>query len=159
MIYIDANIFIYAFFNSKGRKLDPKTAWIKSQAKNIIQQINSADQSKTQYCLSVLTLAEIMNTLKSTLSIKEIYQILFSLYSNSAIEIIEVPPLLFLDAIDKMTTYDIDANDITSVLLMDERNITEIFSFDTHFLKFSHITMLPAFPTAFPEEIPVKKSN
>ena len=135
MKYIDTNIFIYAYFNPKNKVLDEKIKWMKEESKKIITQINIADQTQKEFCISVITLAEIVNKLKSNLPLQSIYQILFGLYSNSAIDVAEITPMLYMNAIDKILEYGMDPNDISTLLVMNEKNITEIYSFDAHFRK------------------------
>ncbi|GAH19751.1 unnamed protein product, partial [marine sediment metagenome] len=40
MIYLDANIFIYAYFKAARQKLPQKIIWMKEEAKKIIQMVN-----------------------------------------------------------------------------------------------------------------------
>lgn len=146
MIYLDANIFIYAFFNPKNRKLSPKVKWIKKEAKKIIQRINDEEGD---FCISLIQLSEIVNILKSVMSWELLKKFLMGLLSNNSIEIVEISKLMYINAIDKITKYNMDANDISAYLIMKEKNINQIYSFDRHFQKFKDIKCLPEISEEF----------
>ena len=147
MIYLDANLFIHAYYKpKKGKILSPKVKWIKEEAKKIIQKINDEEG---EFCISLIQLSEIVNLLKSAMSWEQLKQFLMGLISNNAIEIVEISRLLYINAIDKITKYNMDANDISAYLIMKEKNINQIYTFDKHFQNFGDINCLPETPDEF----------
>ena len=96
MIYLDANIFIYAYFKpKKGKKLSEKIKWCKEEAKKIIQKINIEENS---YFISLIQLSEVVNLLKSAMSWENLQTLIMGLISNKSIEIVEVSKLLYISS-------------------------------------------------------------
>ncbi|MBN1801852.1 MAG: hypothetical protein JW891_10120 [Candidatus Lokiarchaeota archaeon] len=86
MIYLDANIFIYAFFKpKKGKVLSEKIKWCKNEAKSIISSI---DAEEKQYCISLIQLSEVINLLKNAMNWDSLQEFVMGLISNNAIEVI-----------------------------------------------------------------------
>ncbi len=147
MIYLDANIFIHAYYKlKKGKILSSKVKWIKEEAKKIIQKINDEEG---EFCTSLIQLSEIVHLLKTVMSWEQLKQFLMGLISNNAIEIVEVSKLMYINAIDKITKYNIDANDISAYLIMKEMNINQIYTVDKHFRNFGDINCIPKIPDEF----------
>ena len=73
-------------------------------------------------------------------------QFLMGLISNNSVEIVEISKLMYINAIDKITKYNMDANDISAYLIMKEKNINQIYTFDKHFRNFGDIYCLPEIP-------------
>ncbi|MHA1300478.1 MAG: type II toxin-antitoxin system VapC family toxin [Candidatus Helarchaeota archaeon] len=147
MIYLDANIFIYAFFKpKKGKELSDKIKWCKQEAKKIIRMIN---EEKDTYCISLIQISEVVNLLKSVMSWENLKTFLMGLFSNKSIKIIENSKLMYLNAINKILDYNTDPNDISAYLLMVDKNIKKIYTFDRHFENFPGIICLPPFPDEF----------
>lgn len=147
MIYLDANIFIYAYFKpKKENELSDKIKWCKKEAKSIIVKIN--DEINT-YCISLIQLSEVVNLLKNVMSWEDLQKFIMGLISNKSVELVEITKLLYIEAINKITVYNIDCNDISAYLLMKEKKIKEIYSFDLHFENFPDIKRLPKIPNKF----------
>lgn len=147
MIYIDANIFIYAYFKpKKGKILSEKIQWCKTEAKKIVQKINKEDNN---YCISLIQLSEVVNLLKSAMTWENLQKFIMGLISNKAIEIVEISKLMYINAINKMEDYKMDANDISAYLLMKEKNIKEIYTFDRHYETLAGISCLPEIPDKY----------
>ena len=144
MIYLDANIFIYAYFKpKKGKSLSNKLKWCKEEAKKIVQKINEED---SDYCISLIQLSEVVNLLKNVMSWENLQEFIMGLISNKSIEIIEVSKMLYINAVNKMTEYNMDSNDLSAYLLMKEKNIKEIYTFDQKYKDLPDITCLPQIP-------------
>jgi len=147
MIYLDANIFVYAFFKpKKGKILSDKIKWCKKEAQNIIRDIN---EEKNNYCISLIQISEVVNFLKNAMSWENLKTFLMALISNASIEIAEVPKMTYLNAIDKMTEYKMDSNDISAYIIMKEKGVKEIYTFDRKFEQFPGVTCLPPIPEHF----------
>jgi len=144
MIYLDANIFIYAYFKpKKGKALSNKIKWCKEEAKKIVQKINEED---SDYCISLIQLSEVVNLLKNVMSWENLQEFIMGLISNKSIEIIEVSKMMYINAVNKMTEYNMDSNDLSAYLLMKEKNIKEIYTFDQQYEDLPNITCLPQMP-------------
>ncbi|TES96694.1 MAG: PIN domain-containing protein [Promethearchaeota archaeon] len=144
MIYLDANIFIYAYFKPKeGVVLSDKIKWCKEEAKKIVESING---EKNHYCISLIQLTEVVNLLKTAMSWEDLQKFIMGLFSNSSIEITEIPKMIYINAVNKMVDYNMDANDISALLLMKEKNIKKIYTFDRHFENIPDIICLPQIP-------------
>ena len=144
MIYLDANIFIYAYFKpKKGKALSNKLKWCKEEAKKIVQKIN---EEENNYCISLIQLSEVVNLLKNIMSWENLQEFIMGLISNKAVEITEVSKMLYINAVNKMTEYNMDSNDISAYLLMKEKNIKEIYTFDQQYEDLPDITCLPQIP-------------
>ena len=144
MKYLDANIFVYAYFKQKkGKILSEKIKWCKDEAKKIINEIN---KEKNTYCISLIQLSEVVNLLKGVMSWENLHNLLLGLISNNSIEILEISKLMYINAINKIRDLNIDSNDISAYLLMREKNIKEIYTFDRDFEAFQDIICLPSIP-------------
>ncbi len=144
MIYLDANIFIYAYFKpKKGKSISNKIKWCKEEAKKIVQKINEED---SDYCISLIQLSEVVNLLKNIMSWGTLQEFVMGLISNKSVEIIEVKKMLYINAINMMVEYNMDSNDISAYLLMKENNIKEIYTFDQQYENLPDIICLPQMP-------------
>ncbi|KKK41459.1 hypothetical protein LCGC14_0512380 [marine sediment metagenome] len=144
MIYLDANIFIYAYFKPKKEKaLSDKIKWCKEEAKKIIQKIN---EEENKYCISLIQLSEVVNFLKNSMSWEVIQAFIMGLISNKSVEVTEISKMLYINAVNKMTEYNMDSNDISAYLLMKEKNIKEIYTFDQKYESLPDIICSPQIP-------------
>jgi predicted nucleic acid-binding protein len=146
MIYLDANVFLFAFIHPKKKTLSAKTKWCKQQAKRIVEELNASDSEYPLYCISLIQLSEITNILKKHFSQRELHEILFGLYCNPNIEIVEVSYSDYLNAIEKMNEYDLDANDLSAYIIMKKKKISQIYTFDDGFRNLKDIDCLPFMP-------------
>ena len=147
MIYLDANIFIYAYFKPKeGIVLSDKLKWCKHQAKEIVKKINKEENT---YCISLIQLSEVVNLLKSAMSWEDLQKFIMGLISNKSIETVEISKLMYINAVNKISDYNMDSNDISAYLLMKEKKIKEIYTFDLQYEKLADITRLPKLPDKF----------
>ncbi|MBY9005980.1 MAG: type II toxin-antitoxin system VapC family toxin [Candidatus Lokiarchaeota archaeon] len=147
MIYLDANIFVYAYFKpKKGKILSEKIQWCKQEAKEIIKKINGEEK---KYCISLMQLSEVVNLLKSAMSWEDLQKFIMGLISNKSIEIVEMPKLMYINAINRISDYNMDSNDISAYLLMKEKKIKQIYTFDRHYEIFPDIICLPKIPLNF----------
>ena len=147
MIYLDANIFIYAYFKpKKGKTLSEKIKWCKEEAKKIIQKIN---EEENKYCISLIQLSEVVNFLKNSMSWEVLQAFIMGLISNKSVEVTEVSKMLYINAVNKMTEYNMDSNDISAYLLMKEKNIKEIYTFDQKYENLPDIICSPQIQKEF----------
>jgi hypothetical protein len=148
MKYIDANVFIYAYFKPKKEygELSPKVRWMKTESKKIIEKLNNEEE---KFCISLIQLSEVVNKLKIAMTWEDLRKLLLGLTSINSLEIIEVSKLLYINSVDKITQYNMDSNDISAYLIMKDKGITEIYTFDSHYQNLKDITCLPTFPNEF----------
>jgi hypothetical protein len=147
MIYLDANIFVYAYFKPKKRQiLSDKIKWCKQKAKKIIKKIN---EEKNTYCISLIQISEVVNLLKNAMSWENLQQFIMGLLSNKSIEIVEISKLMYINAVSKISEYNMDSNDISAYLLMKEKEIKQIYTFDMHYDNLPDINRLPELPENF----------
>lgn len=129
MKFLDANIFIYAFYTPTG-KLKARQREMKTASQEIVRQINAGDE---EVVTTVVHLSEIVNILKRALSPEDLAHIVTTFYSLDNMHIEGVSPQNYLGAVELMEELSLDANDALAVQVMRHRDIDEIFSFDRGF--------------------------
>jgi len=128
MRFLDANVFIYAYYKPK-RKLTEKEKQMKEHAKDTITRINEGEEVIT----TVVHLSEVSNILKRALSRDDLYSLLIGLYSLDNVRIVDVTKDDYLGAIEMMSELKMDPNDCLAVEVMGSENVNEIYSFDKGF--------------------------
>ncbi|OLS25479.1 MAG: tRNA(fMet)-specific endonuclease VapC [Candidatus Heimdallarchaeota archaeon LC_3] len=138
MKFLDANIFIYAYYKPK-RKLNEKEKSMKKNSQDIIRKINNGEEVLT----SIVHLSEVSNILKKVMKLEDLQILLISLYSKPNITIIDVTKDDYLLAIDLIQDTQLDPNDCLALILMEREKIKEIYSYDSGFEKIKDIRRLP----------------
>jgi hypothetical protein len=138
MIFLDANVFIYAYYKPK-RKLTEKEKQMKEHAKDTITRINEGEEVIT----TVVHLSEVSNILKRALSMGDLYSLLIGLFSMDNVRIVDVTTEDYLGAIELMSELKMDPNDCLAVDVMRCEDINEIYSFDKGFDDVMGITRVP----------------
>ena len=141
MKFLDANIFIYAYYKPK-KKLTENEKIMKINSQEIIRKINNGEEVVT----SVVHLSEVSNILKKAMQLNNLQILLLSLNSKPNISIIDVTKEDYLLAIDHMQDFQLDPNDCLALELMERENIKEIYSYDSGFENIKHIRRLPNKP-------------
>jgi predicted nucleic acid-binding protein len=77
------------------------------------------------------------------MSWEDLQELIMGLISNKSITILEISKLKYINAVNKMTKYNMDANDLSAYLLMKEKGINEMYTFDHHFQNLPEIVCLP----------------
>ena len=139
MRFLDANIFIYAFYKPKGR-LTEKQKFMKEKAKEIVRKLI---EGKEKFITTVVHISEVANILEKALSIEALNSILTTLYSLENLKIVGITEEEYLIAIELMKKYKVDVNDCLAIYIMKKEGIKEIFSFDKDFDKIEEIRRLP----------------
>lgn len=139
MKFLDANVFIYAYYKPKIR-LDSNQKRMKDKSKKIIEGINSR---RTKVLTSVVHLSEVSNILKRSFSMGELVSLIETLYSLDNVIISDVTANDYLIAIEMGEELNLEPNDALAVHLMQENDISEIYSFDEGFEKVEGIFRLP----------------
>jgi len=139
MKFLDANIFIYAYYKPK-KTLTEKEAAMKEQAQKIISNIS---EGKDQIVTSVVHISEIVNIIKNGMPTDMLTQIILGLFMLENVNILDVTKEAYFSAVEMGNDYKLEPNDALAVDLMRQNGINEIYSFDDHFDKVDGITRLP----------------
>ncbi|MCD6572677.1 MAG: type II toxin-antitoxin system VapC family toxin [Thermoplasmata archaeon] len=139
MKFLDANVFIYAFYKPKG-KLTEKQAWMKEKAKEIITKLVNGNE---QFLTTIVHISEMTNILKKALSLKDLHSILLTLHALENLEIVSITKEDYMMAVELMNEYKMDPNDCLAIYIMNKRGIEEIYSFDKDFDNVERIARLP----------------
>lgn len=131
MRFLDANIFIYAYYKPRV-ELSERARWMKEESKNILKRVNDGEEVVT----TVVHLSEINNFLKKSMDLNSLQNLLLELYSLENLKIIDVNAEDYLAAIAMMVETGLDANDCLALKVMKDLGVTEIYSFDRGFEKF-----------------------
>ncbi len=124
-IFVDANVFIYAFLKTK-RQLQPKEQKIKEDAKKIVTRISSGEKVAT----SVVHFSEVCNILEDYLPFEEAVLFEKGLLYRENVSILEVTQEDYQKALALTEEYHVGANDALAYTLMKKEDIPVIYSFD-----------------------------
>lgn len=138
MKFLDANIFIYAYYKPK-HQLTEKQKEMKDKSKEILGKINEGEE----IIITVIHLSEISNILKRALDLSDLNSLLIGLYSLDNIKIIDVTKGDYLSAVELMEDITLDPNDCLAVEVMRREGVDEIYSFDEGFDNVRGIKRIP----------------
>ena len=133
-IFIDANVFVYAFLKTK-RKLQPQEESIKDAARKIITRVSNGEEVVT----SVVHFSEVCNILEDFLPVKEALELEMNLLFQESLIIREVTAEDYLKSLTIAADQEIGANDALAYVLMKEAKINRLYSFDKDFDDFKDI--------------------
>jgi len=139
MKFLDANIFIYAYYKPK-KQLIQKEKQMKEQAKKIITEVS---QGKEEIVMTVVQISEIVNILKHGMPLEQLNHIILGLFMLDNIRILGVSREAYFAATELGDDLRLEANDALAVDIMKMNDIKEIYSFDEDFDKIEGITRLP----------------
>src|SRR3989338_9639374 len=120
MIYLDANLFVFANF-------DPSEKGLK--ARKLQREIVSGMNAIT----SVLTLDEVMRTMIKNKKQVEIRSMVEEIYATPNLSVKDVPSHTALHALDLMEKYALKPRDAFHAAIMRSLGIEKIVSDDPHF--------------------------
>ena len=139
MRFLDANIFIYAYYRPK-KQLTEKEEAMKDQAKKIISNVS---QGKEQVTTTVVHISEIVNILKNGMPQDQLTQIILGFFMLNNMQIVDVTKDAYFAAAELGQDLKLEPNDALAVDIMRLNAISEIYSFDEHFNNIDGITKLP----------------
>jgi predicted nucleic acid-binding protein len=139
MRFLDANVFIYAYYKPK-RQLTQTEKEMKEQAKSIISNIS---QGKEEVLTTVVHLSEVVNILKHAMPPEQLNRTIRGLFMLDNIKIVGVTKEEYLAATETADELKLEANDALAIDFMNINNINEIYSFDEDFDRVPQITRLP----------------
>ncbi|AEA47336.1 type II toxin-antitoxin system VapC family toxin [Archaeoglobus veneficus] len=131
MRFLDANIFIYAYYKPK-KELNEKARWMKEESKKILKRVSNGEEVVT----TIVHLSEVNNFLKKSMDTVSLQNFFLDLYSLENVKIIDVSANDYLAAIVMMAETGLDANDCLALKVMRDMEITEIYTFDRAFERF-----------------------
>jgi hypothetical protein len=140
MRFLDANIFVYAYYKPKKR-LNEKESMMKEQAKKIIINVS---EGKEYVTLTVVHISEAVNILKHGMPQDQLTSIIRGLFMLDNVGIIDVTRDAYLAATELGEDLKLEPNDALAIDIMRQNGITEIYSFDEHFNQVDGITRLPS---------------
>jgi predicted nucleic acid-binding protein len=127
MRFIDANVFIYAV-------LKPKTALPdailkrKTAAKEIFLRVNDGEQVTT----TTVHLSEVANVLEDAAGLGFACDLLSALLSKPSIIVQSVSADNYRESTRLAQKYSISINDALALVVMEQQEIDEIYTFDRH---------------------------
>jgi predicted nucleic acid-binding protein len=139
MRFLDANIFIYAYYKPK-KQLIQKEKQMKEQAKQIIGNVS---KGKEEVTMTVVHLSEIVNILKHGMPLDQLTKIIRGLFMLDNVKIHGVTREVYFAAAELGEDLRLEANDALAVDVMRMNNIAEIYSFDEDFDQIEGISRLP----------------
>jgi predicted nucleic acid-binding protein len=139
MKFLDANVFIYAYYKPK-RQLTQKEKQMKEHAKKIISNVS---HGKEDVIMTVVHMSEIVNILKHGMPINRLTSIIRGLFMLDNVRIIGVTREAYFAATELGDDLKLEANDALAVDVMRLNDIKEIYSFDEDFNQIEGITKLP----------------
>lgn len=139
MRFLDANIFIYAYYKPK-KQLTKREKQMKEQAKQIISNIS---QGKEEVTITVVHLSEIVNILKHGMPLDQLTKIIRGIFMLDNIKVHSVTREAYFAAAELGEDLRLEANDALAVDVMRLDDIREIYSFDEDFDRIEGISRLP----------------
>ena len=139
MRFLDANVFIYAYYKPK-KQLTEKERQMKEQAKKIISNVS---QGKENVITTVVHISEVANILKYGLPSDRLTATIRGLFMLNNVKIMDVTAEAYFAAVELGEDLKLETNDALAVDIMKINNVKEIYSFDEHFDQVDEITRLP----------------
>jgi predicted nucleic acid-binding protein len=139
MRFLDANVFVYAYYKPK-KQLSQKEKQMKDHAKNIIKSVS---QGKEEVLMSVVHVSEVVNILKHGMPQDQLTVIIRGLFMLDNVTITGVTREAYFAAVELGDDLKLEANDALAVDIMKMNGINEIYSFDEHFEQIDGTSRLP----------------
>jgi len=139
MRFLDANVFIYAYYKPK-KQLTQKEMQMKDQAKKIIANVS---QGKENVIITVVHVSEMVNILKHGMRPDQVTAIIRGLFMLDNVRILDVTRDAYFAATELGDDLKLEANDALAIDVMRLNGIREIYSFDEDFDQIEGIVRLP----------------
>ncbi|MEM3377952.1 MAG: type II toxin-antitoxin system VapC family toxin [Candidatus Bathyarchaeia archaeon] len=139
MKFLDANVFIYAYYKPK-KQLTEKEKQMKESAKKIITDIS---QGREQALTTIVHVSEIANILKHGMSREKLTEVIRGLLTLDNLTVQGVSKEAYFAANELGNDLKLEANDALAIDTMKANNVTEIFTFDEDFDRVEGITRIP----------------
>jgi uncharacterized protein len=138
MRFLDANVFVYAYYKPK-KKLTEKEQQMKNAAKKIVSRISSGEED---VMTTVVQISEVVNILKHGVSVVQLTEIIRGLFMLENVKIVGVSTAAYFAAVELGEDLQLEANDALAVDMMRLNGVKEIYSFDERFDQIEGITRL-----------------
>jgi len=139
MRFLDANVFIYAYYKPK-KQLAQKEKKMKEYAKKIISGVS---EGKEEVIMTVVHVSEIVNILKHGMPQDQLTTIVRGLFMLDNVKIMSVTREAYFSATELGDDLKLEANDALAVDVMRLNDIKEIYSFDEDFDQIEGMIRLP----------------
>lgn len=139
MRFLDANVFIYAYYKPK-KQLTQKEKQMKDHAKKIISDVS---QGKEEVIMTVVHLSEAVNILKHGMPLERLTNVILGLFMLDNVKIRGVSREAYFAATELGADLKLDPNDALAVDVMRLNRIKEVYSFDEDFDEIEGISRLP----------------
>jgi len=139
MRFLDANVFIYAYYKPK-RQLTPNEKQMKENAKKIISNVT---QGNEEVMTTVVHVSEIVNILKHGMPLDQLTETIRGLFMLDNVKVMGVTSEAYFAATELGDDLKLEANDALAVDFMRQNDVQEIYSFDEHFNEIEGIRRLP----------------
>ena len=138
MRFLDANVFVYAYYKPK-KKLTEKEQQMKNAAKKIVSRISSGEEDVVT---TVVQISEVVNILKHGVSMVQLTEIIRGLFMLENVKIVGVSTAAYFAAVELGEDLQLEANDALAVDIMRLNGVKEIYSFDERFDQIEGISRL-----------------
>jgi len=135
--FIDASVFIYAYLKPK-KPPTPEISKLKENAQSIVKRISEGEPVTT----SLIHISEIANMLEARMPLKKSLEILTDLMTIDNLKILQPTVELYQSAIEEAKIVNVGVNDALAYSLVEEKGITEVYSFDLDFDRMKGIKRL-----------------
>jgi predicted nucleic acid-binding protein len=139
MKFLDANVFIYAYYKPK-KQLTEKEKQMKEQAQKIITDMS---QGREQVVTTIVHVSEMVNILKHGMSLEKLTEVIRGLFMLDNVTVQGVTKEVYFAANELGDDLKLEANDAFAIDVMKSINITEILTFDEDFDRVEGITRIP----------------
>ena len=139
MKFLDANVFIYAYYKPK-KQLTEKEKQMKEQAKKIIMDVF---QGRDQVITTIVYISEMVNILKHGMPPEKLTDVIRGLLMLDNITVQGVSKEAYFAANELGDDLKLEANDALAIEVMKSNNVTEIFTFDEDFDRVEGIIRIP----------------
>lgn len=139
MKFLDANVFIYAYYKPK-KQLTEKEKQMKEQAKKIITDMS---QGREQVVTTVVHVSEMVNILKHGMPLEKLTEVIRGLFMLDNVTVQGVTKEVYFAANELGDDLKLEANDALAIDVMKSNNITEILTFDEDFDRVEGTTRIP----------------
>lgn len=132
--FVDASVFVHAYLRPR-RPLKPHERAIKNKAQAIVTRINEGEK----VVISIVHLIEVANVLEDWMPLADARAVQLGLCSRDNIEIVEPTRRDLIDALSLGSEVELGTSDALAAVLMRQRHLTEIYSFDRDLDRFEDL--------------------
>ncbi|MEK6838908.1 MAG: type II toxin-antitoxin system VapC family toxin [Candidatus Thermoplasmatota archaeon] len=132
--FVDASVFVHAYLRPR-RELKPHERRIKARARAIVSRVNEGEAVVT----SAVHFSEVANVLEDWIGLDAAQAVQRGLCVRETVEVLPVARGDLLEALSTATEVGVGMTDALAAVLMRDRGIREIYSFDRDFDRFEDI--------------------